>query len=316
MVNNTNLRGIIPIVPTPFTDTGELALDDMRRLVDYYAECGVVALTILGRRGEAEKLSSVETDTTIATFLDAARGKMPVIVGTLGPISRLVEVGNFAMEHGAAGLMFRAQTGLKSDDAVVSFFERFVDVTNGAIPICVQDDPKDSKVDLSLAAWCRISQLQQVFMLKFEPTPSLQRLGRIIDAGRRGEAKVVSVMPSSNGQHLPQHLARGASGCMPGFSYTDLLVAVCDLYWSGDIEQAMDVHDALAPLMRYKAEFPMVARKELLRRRGVIGSSHVRYPGAQLDRADLAELDLIVTRTERRLAELGVEIRRALRLAT
>jgi hypothetical protein len=85
---------------------------------------------------------------------------------------------------------------------------------------------------------------------------------RIVEAQKTGAARRASLMPSNNGVHLPQQLARGADGVMAGFAYTDMLVKVFDLYTSGQTKEALDLHDALMPLMRYKREFPMVMRKE------------------------------------------------------
>ncbi len=206
------------------------------------------------------------------------------------------------------GAMFRPMNGLKEDDAIVSFFSRYVDDSRGAIPICLQDDPEVNQIHLSVNAWCRISKLEPVFMLKLEPNPALPKLSRIVEAQQSGAARRVSLMPSNNGAHLPQILARGGNGTMAGFAYTDALVNVFKLYQAGAIDQALDLHDALMPLMRYKREFPMVMRKEILRRRGVLGTAFVRYPGAKMEARDHAELDQMIQRLEQRLNELNYKL--------
>ena len=50
---------------------------------------------------------------------------------------------------------------------------------------------------------------------------------------------------------------------------------------------------------------------EILRRRGVISSAHVRAPGAMMDADDHKELDGLVVRLERRLAERGIATKAA-----
>ena len=49
----------------------------------------------------------------------------------------------------------------------------------------------------------------------------------------------------------------------------------------------------------------LALRKEVLRRRGAIRSARQRAPGSSLGATDLAELDNLIRRLERRLATLG-----------
>lgn len=301
----------LPIVPTPFGADSELLLSDIPRLVDYYEGCGSDGLTILGVMGEANKLSPEETRLTIAEFMRHARDRMPVVVGVSNAsLAASAEFARYAVGEGAAAAMLTPMTGIKTDDGVLSFFERFVEATDGKVPVCVQDDPRSSPVHMSVDAWVRISQLEQVVMLKHEPIPGLQQLSRVIDVQRRGEAKRVLIMTSTNGAHLPQELARGADGCMVGAAFSDAITEVCRLFWAGEVEAAMDLHDTVLPMIRHEtAAFGLAVRKEILRRRGALTSNVVRYPGVALNATDLAELDLLIRRFERRLAELSITLR-------
>lgn len=308
---NAQTRGILPIVPTPFKADGSLLLEDIGRLVDYYARCGVDGLTILGVFGEAQKLSASETQVCVREFLRCAAGRLPVIVGVTSPsLAMSVELGRFALAHGAAGVMLQPASGLRTDDAVVGYYERYVGDTAGEVPLCVMDDPASSGVQISLQAWCRISRLEPVFMLKHEPVPGLQDLSRILRAQETGKARQVSVFTSSNAMWLPQELGRGAYGTMVGVAYSDAIARVCQLYWHGEVGRACDLHDALSPLIRHEkqAAFGLAVRKELLRRRGALTSNCLRYPGVRLDDYDLAELGVLVERFEKRLGELDVAL--------
>jgi 4-hydroxy-tetrahydrodipicolinate synthase len=308
---DVSTRGTLPIVPTPFDRDGDLLLEGVRPLVDYYVSCGVSGLTILGVFGEAQKLSAAETESCIKEFLRCAYGRLPVIVGVTSPsLARSVELGRFALGCGAAGVMLQPMSGLRTDDAVVAFFERYVAESKSEIPICVMDDPASSGVQISLEAWCRISRLEPVFMLKHEPVPGLQALSRILEAQKCERARAVSVFTSSNAMWLPQELARGAYGTMVGVAYSDAIALICKLHWSGAIEKAADLHDAISPIIRHEKQgaFGLAVRKELLRRRGALTSAALRYPGASLDAQDLAELDKLVKRLAKRLAELDIAL--------
>ena len=304
-------RGTFPIVPTPFAADGKLLLSDIARLVDYYEACGVTGLTILGVFGEAFKLSTEEMAACIKEFTRCAAGRLPVIVGvTSVGLTRSVELGRLAMEAGASGAMLQPTVGLHQEDALVVFFERFVLQSSGGVPLCVMDDPQSSNVQISLAAWCRISQLPPVFMLKHEPLPGLPQLSQIMRAQAQGEARKVAVFSSSNAMYLPQELERGTNGTMVGVAYSDAIARICQLYWQGDVDGAADLHDAVSPIIRQEkqSQYGLAVRKEILRRRGALTSNSLRYPGVVLDTQDLADLDRLMMRLERRLAELSITL--------
>lgn len=304
-------KGVIPIVPTPFEDDGKISQGSIGALVDYYEGCGAIGLTILGVMGEAQKLSWQETLDCTDEFLRQAAGRLPVVVGVTGPsLAASAELALRSVDHGAAGVMLQPMTGLREDKAVVGYFREFIDGTAGKVPVCVQDYPTASGVHLSLGAWSELSAIPQVFMLKHEPFPGLQKLSAIREAEVAGKAERVSILTSNNAMHLPQELERGADGAMVGVAFTDLIVRICDEYRTGNRDFAFDLYDALLPLVRHEnqAQFGLAIRKEILRKRGALRSAFVRYPGAILSSRDHAELDRLLVRLKRALATLNVTV--------
>ena len=92
---------------------------------------------------------------------------------------------------------------------------------------------------------------------------------------------------------------------MAGFSHPEMLSGVYRLYVQGDIEAAHDLFDRYLPLLNYEAQgfWGVAARKEVLRRRGAIRHATMRRPGPSLTVRHLAEIDHLLRRLERRLAE-------------
>ena len=181
--------------------------------------------------------------------------------------------------------------GLKEDDSVVGFYQRFIDKTDGRLPICLQDYPLGSGVHMSVPALLRLAKLHPVVMLKHEPFPGLQKLAQIMAAHAAGEMPGVAVMASSNCLYLPQELARGAHGSITGVALSDVIVRICALHWAGNTEASLDLFDASLPINRREAQGPFghAVRKEMLRRRGALTSATVRYPGPSLTKFDVAE---------------------------
>ena len=87
-----------------------------------------------------------------------------------------------------------------------------------------------------------------------------------------------------------------------------MLVEVCRKFFAGDAEGAEDLYDLYLPVVRHEQQpgIGLSIRKEILRRRGVIASAHVRAPGAMMDGDDHKELDALIARLERKLAERGI----------
>ena len=79
MSSNT-FRGIYPIAPTPFTPSGDLDLEGMRRVLDCMVDQGVDGICILANYSEQFLLSDVERDTLLELSLTHVAGRVPVIV--------------------------------------------------------------------------------------------------------------------------------------------------------------------------------------------------------------------------------------------
>jgi 4-hydroxy-tetrahydrodipicolinate synthase len=101
---------------------------------------------------------------------------------------------------------------------------------------------------------------------------------------------------------------------MTGFAFPDVLVEIFDLFQRGEADAAEDLFDMYLPVLRHEQQpgFGLPVRKEILRRRGAIGTAAVRTPGGKLDAADVAELDRLLARLERRIgASRAGALRRA-----
>ena len=72
--------GVFPIAPTPFTSTGELDLDGMRRVLDCMVDQRVDGICILANYSEQFLLTDEERDTLLELCLEHVAGRVPVIV--------------------------------------------------------------------------------------------------------------------------------------------------------------------------------------------------------------------------------------------
>ncbi len=296
-------KGVYVIAATPFLDNGQVDIDSIETLVDFYARCGVDGMTILGVMGEFQKLSESETIYVAQRFIASARGRFPVVVGVSNPgTSQLVKVARGAMGAGAAGAMIMPIAGLKTDEAVLGYITGVMEALGPDIPVCLQDFPQLSGVHFSAGCFLEmVDRFPQIVMFKHEDAPGLRKLSLIRRACDGRNRRAISIMCGNGGLHLPQEYLRGADGAMTGFAFPDMMVRMDRLFRAGKSDEAEDLYDLYLPILRHELQpgVGLALRKEILRRRGAIRSNAARAPAPRLDADDLAELDRLIRRLER-----------------
>lgn len=295
-------RGVYIIAATPFTHSGELDLESIDRLTDFYLAAGVTGFTILGMMGEAPKLTEAETTQVMERVLRRVDSKVPVVVGVSHASNRHVErLSRQAMELGAAGVMLAPVANLKTDDQVYGYFASVAKLLGDDIPICLQDFPQVTGVHLSVPVILRlIEDCPSVVMFKHEDFPGMRKLTQIREQSHARGLRRISILVGNGGLFLPQEMLRGADGAMTGFAYPEMLVKVVGLFQAGKPEEAEDLFNVYLPLLRHEFQYGLglALRKETLCRRGAIASAYVRRPGPVLDAADQAELERLIGRLE------------------
>jgi 4-hydroxy-tetrahydrodipicolinate synthase len=308
-------KGVYAISATPFTDAGEIDWASVDSLVEFYLQCGVSGLTILGMMGEAQKLSEEESAEFTRQYLRRVDSRVPVIVGVSNPgTGNLIKLSRTAMDAGACGVMIAPLTGLKTEAQIMAYFSDVIARLGDKIPVVYQDYPQSTQADISARRFLDIADAHpSVVMFKHEDCPGLRKLSQLRKACDGTARRYISILVGNGGLYLPQELRRGADGVMTGFAYPEMLVCVCSLFQAGQSEEAEDLFDVYLPLVRHEQQpgFGLAVRKEILRRRSAIRSAAVRAPGAKLEADDAEELDRLLARLQTRLTERGVARRLA-----
>lgn len=304
-------RGVYVIAATPFAADGALDLASTDRMIDFYLERGATGLTLLGVLGEAPKLTADESRTFVRQVVRRASGKVPVVVGVSSPgFAAMRELAHGVMELGAAGVMVAPAAGLRTDDQIVGYFEGVSETLGPQIPWALQDHPVSTGVQMAASVVLRlIGAFERCVMVKHEESPGLAKLSTYRAASDAGRVRRFSILcGNGGGLFLPEELSRGADGAMTGFPFVEMMTGVCAAHAAGDVERAHDLFDAYLPLARYEQQpgIGLAVRKHLLARRGAIASDTVRRPGPKLSAADIADIDRLLARQQRRLAGLGV----------
>jgi 4-hydroxy-tetrahydrodipicolinate synthase len=297
-------HGVYIIAVTPFTGEGAIDYASTDGLIEFYIERGATGITILGMMGEAPKLSGAESIAFARHVARRIAGRIPIVVGVSSPgFAAMRELASAVMDDGAAGVMVAPIPGLRTDDKVLGYF-RNVGEALGGIPWVLQDFPQSTGVQIAPSVIRRVVDADpSCVMLKHEDWPGLAKITtlRAMDGMRR-----ISILVGNGGIFLPEEMRRGADGAMTGFAFPEMMADTIRLHEAGDHQRAADIFDAYLPLARYEQQPGpgLAVRKYLLHKRGAIASAAQRTPRVSLSAADIADVEFLLARQERRLAEI------------
>ena len=252
---NRDTNGVYIIAATPFTENGAVDHESLRKLVDFYISHGVTGMTILGLMGEANKMTPQERRAVIDTVMGQAGG-LPVIVGVSDAgLANLADLGKYAMDSGAAGLMVAPAAGPAREDRIEAYFHAVCDAIGAQTPLVFQDFPLSTAVPVSPALIRRLSDARsQIVMLKHEDWPGLSKISALRAMEASDGSDRLSILVGNGGVYLPQELQRGADGAMTGFSYPEALVQTVSLHRAGDVDKAEDLFDCYLPILRHEQQ--------------------------------------------------------------
>jgi dihydrodipicolinate synthase/N-acetylneuraminate lyase len=291
---STPYRGVFPIAPTPFSESGDLDIAGQRRVLDCMIDQGVDGICILANYSEQFLLTDDERNTLLDVCLAHVAGRVPVIVTTSHFSTRIAaERSRAAVSAGAAMLMlmppYHGATLRADEKGMLEHFARIA--AAAAVPIMVQDAPL-SGVSLSVAFLARLArEVPAVRYFKIEVPNAAGKLRALIEAGG---ASIDGPFDGEESITLMADLDAGATGTMPSALLPDLIKPVLEHHRAGRRQEAAAAYARILPLINYEnRQCGLRATKSVMMAGGVIGSDAVRHPLEALHpatRAGLLEL--------------------------
>ena len=287
------LHGVCTIALTPFTDEGDVDERSIGSLSEFYVDSGVHGVTILGIMGEAHKLSDAERRAVTERYVSVVDERVPVVVGCSAVATKVTaERAREAEEAGASAVMVAPPNNQRNLDLVFEHYRRVAEAVS--VPVVVQDEPVNTGVVMPAPFIARlVDEIGGCRYVKLEEAPTTIKISSLL---KRIET-AVGVFGGLGGMYFYEELVRGASGIMTGFAYPHVLVETYRLFAEGERRVAQDYFFRYLPLIRFEAQLGVGGvgiRKEILKLRGIISSSHVRFPAPTLDEETLRELEDLV----------------------
>jgi 1-pyrroline-4-hydroxy-2-carboxylate deaminase len=283
---------------TPFDADLAIADGELAGNVDWLIGAGVSGLVANGTMGEAGALSEAEREHVVEVMMDAAGGRVPVIVGVSSDTpDRAVRLARAAQRAGARGLMCTPPTTYRADDReIVAYYTSVAAATN--LPLMVYNNPSATHNDLPPRLIAELSGLDTVSAVK-ETSEDCRRIAEILDL----TDGAMDVLVGGDDWAL-EAVAAGATGWVSGCGVVAPTesVALFGACIAGRLDQARHIYRHLLPLARLDMEPKLVQYfKAALDETGRYGGL-CRPPRLPLTAAEAARVAAAVERL-RRLAD-------------
>jgi dihydrodipicolinate synthase/N-acetylneuraminate lyase len=285
-----NIHGVIPILPTPFTEQGEVDEVSFRNVIDAAIADGVDGLAMFGLASEFLKLSDAEKVRLAQILLEHTAKRVPVIISIT---HHSLDIARYeaaeAMRLGADALMVMPPFFMAPPASAVQNHIATLAADTEA-PIIVQYAPIQTGSSLTAESFAELHEkYSNISYIKVDLTPAGPMIHQLESLTNGGLKSLVGYM----GLHLPQDVKSGAVGVMPTVSVSRIFVQLFQLLQTRP-EEGRKLHVRLLPLLSFmmqSVEMLVAVEKTILKRAGLLTSAYCRSPRWTLDVSNLAELD-------------------------
>ena len=276
---------------TPFTPAGEIAWEELEKLVDFQLEGGIDAIIACGTTGEAATMTAEEHLQVVDFIIKKVNGRVPVIAGTgSNDTAFCVELSQEAKQLGADGLLLVTPYYNKtSQKGLVESFDYIADTVK--MPCILYNVPSRTGCNIQIETYCELAKNPYVVAVK-EASGNAALAARIV--AQCGDSLTVY---SGEDNMTLSLMALGGKGVISVFSNAlprqmhDLAAAMLQ----GDLDTARALNNQYLDLMDgFFLDVNPIPIKEALYQMGLIGSNFCRLPLTTMTEAGAAKLTALL----------------------
>ena len=303
------LSGVIPVLPTPFRENGEVDPESLVRVAEYCVDRGAAGLLYPANASEVQALTVDERIRLCSVLASAVGRAVPILIGVSSdsPTTsrRLVEV---AESWAADAILVMPPAG--SPETVAAYLRAVLQDTH--LRVVVQNAGPPAGPSLPVETLLAVlGEFPNVEYVKEESAPTGPRISRLLASK---PAHVVGCFGGDGGRSVLNELRRGAIGFMPAADLVADYVLLYAQFTAGDLDAAYRTFVRILPYLNLQRVYRWSATKRVLERMGLIESPMVRmdlggsHRTSPLDPVDEDELARFVDGSE---AAQGERARRA-----
>lgn len=299
------LHGVLPIVQTPFLNSGEIDAATLQREVDWAFTQGIHGLGT-GMVSELLKLTALERQRLAEKLVEFASDRGPVFMGVGAESTRqALEHAHAAQRAGCDAVMATPPITSRANEAgLIDYFRGLAEGVD--LPLIVQDASGYVGQSIPLKVYVELLDHYGPEKILFKPEAS--PIGPNLSALRDATGGKAQIFEGSGGIFLIDSFRRGIMGTMPAVDIVDGIVAIWNAMSRGDEELAYRLSFPIGAMVALQLQVGLdgflAIEKHLLVRRGIFPSARRREPYSwELDAETAAEVDRLFDRLMRVLDE-------------
>ena len=287
-MNKNELSGVVPIIPTPFTESEDIDESALRRLVDFAIRCGIGAACLPAYASEFYKLTDEEKLRVVKIAVEESAGRIQIIAQSNHPSLKVaIKLAQANVEAGA-GIISLAVPRIFNlpENSLKEYLSGFLNSIPGT-PVLIQDfNPGGSSISIEFIKELLDNHSNFKYLKLEEPLcgPKFENIIKTTQ-GRIG------LFEGWGGLYMLELIPLGISGVMPGLAIADILQKVFTLRKNSEHAKAFDLFEKVMPQIFFSLqnmELFHYAEKELLMARGVLKNSITRKAAYRPDPSTVA----------------------------
>lgn len=271
-------NGVYPAVTTNFNEDESLDLVTFKNNINAQIEAGVDGIIVCGSLGENSVLSTSEKQEVLQGALEAAQGRVPVIICIAETTTRnAIDFAKTSAQNGAHGFMLLPPMRYPSDDReTLTYLHKVADATD--LPIMLYNNPVAYKTLITIDMFKELAENPKFEAVK-ESTGDIRYMTDMINAlGDR--FKILSGVDNL----ALESLMMGADGWVAGLvcAFPAETVAIYQLAKQGRYQEALEIYRWFYPLLHLDVSTKLVQNIKLAEAMTNLGTEHVREPRLKL----------------------------------
>jgi 4-hydroxy-tetrahydrodipicolinate synthase len=281
------MRGIFPIMATPYTAAGAVDFDDLAREVQFLERCGVHGMVWPQLASEYASLTREERLRGMEVLARAAAGgKAALVLGVQGPnTDAALEYLRAAEKLDPDAVIAIPPREAKSLEDVRAYYRALAGATKR--PLWIQTTGGAAGLIPAVEMLVELArEFPHCGYVKEEASPVIERMTALVAA----RPAVKAVFSGNGGRGLLLEMRLGFDGTMPGAPIADLYPQIWDHYQAGRREKAREIFALLTLMLNLEQQVPGT-RPYLFKKRGVFKTAVSRQEKRELSPDQTAEID-------------------------
>jgi dihydrodipicolinate synthase/N-acetylneuraminate lyase len=264
---NKPLRGIFPIMQTPFTDSDKLDIEILVREAQFLDKIGSHGMVWPQLASEWSVLRPEERRAGAEALAKAARFLKPALVlGVQGPTKEAaVEYARHADKLMPDAIIALPPKGIETPDSQFEYYKAIGGASSRPLFIqAIGKMPVEFIIEMTRA-------IPTMRYIKDEAGPPLPRITEF-----RRKAPELFPFTGAHGRTLFDEMMRGSFGSMPAAGFTDLYAQGWDLFQAGKRRESLEMCARATVLIPMVETYGMRGMKYILQVRGVFKNDIAR----------------------------------------